>query len=46
MGGRFSKATLRLEGYGFIEREKILDGGRWTYMLREKKHVSCLCQQS
>jgi len=29
-GSRFSKAILRLEGYGFIEREKIFDGGRWT----------------
>jgi hypothetical protein len=40
MGGRFSKATLRLKGYGFIERERILDDGRWTYMLREKTVAS------
>ena len=39
MGSRVSKATLRLEGYGFIEREKILDDGRWTYMLREKRRT-------
>jgi len=39
MRSRFSKSILSLEGYDFIEREKIFDNGKWTCMLREKRHV-------
>jgi uncharacterized C2H2 Zn-finger protein len=35
-----TRITERLERYGFIERERILDDGRWTYMLREKTVAS------
>jgi hypothetical protein len=39
MRRHYCETTGRLEGYGFIERERIFSDGRWTYMLREKRRA-------
>ena len=42
-----SRLAIRLERRGMIRREKVLDGGRWTYKLtalRMPVHIQCIEQ--